>query len=195
MDNVTKMLNGFTIEIRNDIIKFIPEENTEPWWRLGLDRQEDGFLFPEIANDIERIASNLTVTGEDGLKRGKYNLFMTNLTPNPKSSQGNMKAKYSAYLIKKLQSRAVDLKRFYDKKVLIYLAIYLRKERFETNDVDNFIKVTLDAIKTYTGDDRNVVSVIAEKKILEGYPVQDLDFIEQILLVITDPEAKADIMK
>lgn len=193
MEKATKSLNGFTIEVRNNSITFIPEKNTEPWWRQSLDRKKEGFLCPEVAADILRIATNLSVEEENGTRVGKYNTFMTNLTPNPKSSQGNMKTKYKDYLINQLKSKEADLKKFYGKKILIYLAIYLREKRFETNDVDNFIKAILDAIKVYVGDDRHVVSVIADKKCLEGYPAEDFDFIEQILLVITDPEAKKDI--
>ena len=44
-----------------------------------------------------------------------------------------------------------------------------------------------------TSYDKNVVYV--DKKLLENYPEQDLDFIKQILLVVTDPKAKIDIMK
>lgn len=140
MSDEKKKLNGMTIEVRNKSIKFIHEKNTEPWWRNALDRTKDGFLCPEIAEDIQKIATNLTVKCEDGLLRGKYNLFMTNLPPNPKSSQGNMKTDYMKHIKGYLHKKEVDLKKFYDKQIIVYLAIYLRPERFETNDVDNFIK-------------------------------------------------------
>lgn len=142
-----------------------------------------------------RIAQNLTVPGADGRLIGKYNVFITNLPPNPSSSQGDRKAQYKQYLLDALDKKKTDLEKFKGKKVLVYLAVYLRRKRFETNDVDNFIKVILDALKVYIGDDKDVVSILTDKKILEGYPAQDLDFIEQVLLVITDPAAKSDLFK
>lgn len=50
-------------------------------------------------------------------------------------------------------------------------------------------------MKIYTGDDKHVVSVYVDKKQLIGYEDADYDFIEQVLLVITDPNAKADLLK
>ena len=32
-------------------------------------------------------------------------------------------------------------------------------------------------------------------ELLEGYPEEDLDFVEQVLLVVADPEAKKDIFR
>ena len=178
----------------NDSITFIPEKDTSPWWRKKFDRQKDGLLIPEVVQDMQKILRNLTKPDEKGILRGKYNCIITNLIPNPKSSQGNLKTKYQKYLIKELKSKEKNLKKFYNKQVLVYLIIYLRKERFETHDVDNFTKAILDALKVYIGDDRNVISLIVDKKPLEGYAPIDLDFVEQVVLVVTDPEAKKDIL-
>ena len=68
---------------------------------------------------------------------------------------------------------------------------YLRKERYEQSDVDNFIKPLIDGLKEYFGDDNKVQTVIAEKKMLdEKYAEEDFDFLECSLVTITDFKAR-----
>ena len=195
MSGEQKKLKGITIEIRKTSVKFIPEDKTYPWWREQLDRNKEGILCPQIMQDMQRIASNLTVDNEEGQRIGKYNFFITNLSPNPKSSQGRHKVAYREALVSKLQKRKDELLKFKDKKVLVYVGIYLRKKRFKTHDVDNFLKAIIDALKPFVGDDSKIVSILADKKELENYPTEDLDFLEQIFIVVTDPSARADILK
>jgi len=190
-----KVLKGFTIKVSQQSVKFIPEDETYPWWREQLNRKKDGLICPQILKDMLKIGMNLSRENERGERVGKYNLFLTNLSPNPKSSQGKSKREYKEALISKLKKRSAELEKFKDKKILLYVAIYLRKERFESNDVDNFLKAIIDAIKEYTGDDSSVVSVLAVKKLLENYPEEDLDFLEQIFIAITDPQAGSDILR
>jgi len=38
-------------------------------------------------------------------------------------------------------------------------------------------------------------AVLIEMKPLVGYPTEDLDFIEQIVVLVTSPEAKKDLFK
>lgn len=188
-----KRINTFTIEIENSSIRITPESETIPWWRQAFDKQTQGILCPEIVADMERIAKNLSEVREDGVMIGKYGAFMTSLPPKPRSSQGKRRKDFRRYLIDSLKEHEQNLQKFKDKKVLIYIAVYLRKERFETNDTDNFIKAIIDAVKVYIGDDKNVLSILTEKRCLDGYPVLDLDFLEQTLLVIVEPEARKDI--
>ena len=42
----------------------------------------------------------------------------------------------------------------------------------------------------FIGDDKNILSIIAEKKILDNYPKEDLDFLEQIFITIIEPPLK-----
>lgn len=188
-------LQGTTIRIENGTATFIPEDNTPSWWRSVLNRKTEGILCPQIIGDMNKIAINLSKLDEQGNRIGKYEVFSINLNPNPKSSQGAQKTKYRKRLVRELERKKKDLEKFRDKKILLYIAIYLREKRFKTWDVDNFVKAIMDALKEYVGDDSKVVTLIAEKKKLGPYPAADMDFLEQIFIVVTDPRAKADIFK
>ena len=192
---MAKKIRSFTIKLDRNSATIIPEKETKPWYRKRLDRARDGIVCEEIMQDLQRIANNLTKKNEDGEEVGKYDLFIKTLSPSPKSSQGKLKTFYKALLISKLERHKDELLKFKDKEVLIYIAMYFRKEKYKTRDVDNHLKAIIDATKTFIGDDSKAVLVFGEKKLLEGYPEEDMDFLEQVLLVITDPAAKADILK
>lgn len=193
--NEKKELPGTTIEIQDNKITFIPEKTTYPWWRNALDRKKEGFLFPEILQDMDRIAFNLTKEGPAGKRMSKYDAYAINLSANPKSSQGKQKSEYKKIIISQLEKGRSALEKFKGREILVYIAVYIRKERYDTNDVDNFVKTIIDALKPYVGDDSKVVVIIAEKKLIGDYPIEDLDFLEQVLLVVTVPEAKIDLLK
>ena len=188
-------IKGFTIEVRNNSIRFIPEDETYPWWRKHLDRQKDSILCPQILQHMQKIAFNLSEENDIGQRIGKYETFITNLPPIPKSSQGKKKTSYKNHLIKHLEKNSDKLNRFKDKDVLIYVAIYLRPKKFKTHDVDNFLKAIIDSLKGFIGDDNKVVSIFADKFQLINYPKEDFDFLEQVLIVITDPKARSEILK
>jgi Holliday junction resolvase RusA-like endonuclease len=179
-----KEIKGFTIEVGNGVAKIIPEDKTNHWYRNVLDRQKDGILCPEILQDMYQTARKLDIVDEKGI--GKCNAFMVNLSPNPKSSQGRLKTEYKNALIEKLEKEKSKIIEFKDKKVKLHISIYLRKERFEKQDVDNFIKVIVDSLKPFIGDDKNIISVSAEKKELENYTQEDMDFLEQVVITIIE---------
>jgi Holliday junction resolvase RusA-like endonuclease len=187
----------WTIEIRNDTIKFTPDNiGVDLNFAKHLDRVKDGILPPEIAEDMYKISLNLTREGSNGKRIGNYRLVVINLPANPKSSQKpKMRARYKKILIEQMLCHKNELVKFKGLKILVYIAIYLRIEKFESYDVDNFLKAIIDALKEYTGDDRDVVSVLAVKKNLEGYPENLYDFIEQTVVAVTTPDALSDISK
>lgn len=186
-------IKGITVEMREDNIKFIVEDKTYPWWRNQLHRQKDAILCPQILEHINKIGLDLTKVNEKGQRVGKYNAFMTNLKPNPKSSQGKMKKKYQKYLIEELKKSSDKLEKFRDKEVFLYIAVYLRPEKFDTYDLDNFLKAIIDSLNAFIGDDSRVVSILTDKIKLMDYPKEDLDFLEQVIIVIGDPKARSDI--
>ena len=188
-------VKGTTIEIRENSITFISEDKTHPWWRERLNREKDGILCPLILQKMQKLKSNLSRVNDGGQRVCKYNCFITNLPPNPKSSQGKMKVRYKKHLITCLKKNSKDLEKFKNKDVFVYIVIYLRPEKYNTYDVDNFLKAIIDSLKDFIGDDNKVVSILADKLRLENYPKEDLDFFEQVLLVVTNPRARLDILK
>lgn len=144
--------------------------------------------------DIDRIVKNLTKDGPDGKRLGKYDVVLKTLPAKPKSSQGASKTEYQKTLIEQLKKSGEDFTKFRNKEILVYICVYLREEKYKTHDVDNFIKAIIDALKPFIGDDSGVVTVIAEKKPIRNYQEEDLDFLEQVFVVVTTPEAKADIL-
>jgi Holliday junction resolvase RusA-like endonuclease len=129
------------------------------------------------------------------------NLFST-LQPKPRPFQKrggkrnkNWRNKYKEYLSEDISKNEKDLKKFKNKKVLLYLCFYLRKRNFEQSDIDNYVELIMDALKCYIGDDKNVVNLIVDKKMLyEEYDPSDLDFLENTLVLVSEPLAKKDIV-
>lgn len=195
MEKEVKKLRGLTVEINKGKVKLTLEDETHPWWREERNREKDSILCPEIAKKIIDIASNLTYENDKGEKLGKYNFEIINLPPNPKSSQGKMKTRYKNHIIDFLKERGKGLERFKDKEILLYVGIYLRPERYESYDIDNFLKAVIDSLKEFIGDDNKIISLLVDKYKIEDYPKEDLDFLEQVLIVVTDPKAKQDILK
>ncbi|MDP4012022.1 MAG: RusA family crossover junction endodeoxyribonuclease [Candidatus Nanoarchaeia archaeon] len=191
MEESLKQLSGTTIEIREGSITFTREDKTYAWWRERLDRDKDGILCPEIGQHMLNIAQSFTRKNDKGQIVSKYNMFMTNLSPNPRSSQGLKKQKYKKYLINHLNKNKEALLKFKDKEVLVYIAVYLRPKKAETQDIDNFSKVILDALKEFIGDDSKVNTLIMKKYKLENYPKEDLSFLEQVVILVTDPKASS----
>lgn len=206
MENeVKKEVPSYSIEVHEDKLTgkitkvLIFQENpSDTWYRGKWNRKKDGLLPPEIIADMQKFAIGLSNVNDKGQYIGKYELIMTNLPANPKSSKSS-KSEYTAFIKEHLKKKGTDKEiaiKFNNKKVLVYIAVYLRKSRCDKgNDVDNFAKNILDSIKEYLGDDSQVDALIVEKKPLVGYPEEDLDFIEQAVVAITNPEAKSDIFK
>ena len=178
-------------------IKIIKEEKPNTWYRERFDRDKQGIICNEIARDMQWLTKNLTTTNEEGKLVGKYNIVMFNLQNKPKTLQrrGKNRSEYKKILIKEMKKRENDLLKFKDTFVLVYLCFYLRKEKFMTTDLDNYSKTVIDALKEFIGDDSKIVSLILEKKELGSYPKEDMDFVEQALLVLTDPKARTDIIR
>lgn len=188
-----KEVGEFDIEIKNKALTITPAQPTH-WYRDALVRGKQGILCTQILQDMTKIAFNLSKPSPQGYV-GKYNFLSFNFDVNPKSSQGRKVSSYKESLAIELKKHASGMVPFKDKKLLLYVCVYLRKERFEKDDTDNFIKVIQDSLVPYVGDDKNIVSVIAEKKQLENYPDEDMDFLEKVVVLITDPAAKSDILK
>ncbi len=198
MTDEIKEVGSFRVETDGGTITLIPEHTTTPTWR-NLDRKKEGIVPDELLKDYFKIAMNLTKPYDDGKRIGKYHIFMTTISPNPKSSQGALKSFYKEAIIENLKKKEEFFmqfnKQFNKKEILLYVAVYLRKDRYEKNDVDNFIKVIVDSLKPFIGDDSRIVSILAEKKLLGNYPKEDYDFLEQVFILIADPDAKKDIFK
>lgn len=173
------------------------EKDSIPWHREKFDRKKDGLLVPEIMEDMNRISLNLCKINEKGERIGKYPAWMTNLSPNPKTSKG-AKQEYSSYLKEGINKGNKDneLAKFIGREKLVYIIVYLRDKRYLSgNDVDNFAKLILDSLKPFIGDDDKITTLMVEKKLLSNYPKEDLDFIEQAVVVVTVPDAKKDLFK
>jgi len=177
-----------------------PEEKTDPWHRKVLDRDRDGIVCPEIWKDMMQISFNVSKVNAKGQRVGKYrDSYITNLPANPKSGQGRESSKYQERIIsniKESQKNVEILAKHKGKEKLVYMCVYLRASRFENGqpDVDNVQKAVLDALKIFIGDDKENTLVIAEKKKLPNYPDADMDFLEQVIVVVTEPAAKVDIL-
>lgn len=194
MSDKVNEIKGITIEFHEKGIKFIPEDITDPWWRDHLNRSKDGILCPQILSHMHKILLNLTKVNDVGQRVGKYNIFMTNLQPNPKSSQGKMKTTYKDNLIERFEKSREKLEKFRDKEVFVYIAIFLRPKRYDSHDLDNFLKAIIDSLNEFIGDDSKVVSILTDKIKLIDYPKEDFDFLEQAFIVIGDNlEARSDI--
>jgi len=205
MEEEKKKIPSYRIELgidkktgKTNKILVTSEKYSDNWHRERFDRKKDAILPPDIIADMQIIGKNLCKVNEKGQYIGKYsNLFLVNLPANPKSSKQS-KQEYSSFVREIVKKKKWDktIAKFYDKRVLIYICVYLRKSRCDKgNDVDNFAKTILDSIKEYLGDDSQVDTLIVEKKALIGYHEEDLDFLEQVIIAITDPEAKVDIFK
>lgn len=194
-ENKTKELRSFTLEVRASSVRFIPESKPDYSHRTRLNRDTDAIVFPEIAQRAWNIAKSTSRIDALGRMVGKYNIFIGTLPPKPKSSQGTERAIYKERLIKVLREKEQDLLKFKDREIFIYIAVYLRPRKFKRYDTDNFPKAIVDAVKVFTGDDNKAISVFTDKIQLENYPQPDLDFLEQVLLVVADPAAKLDVIK
>jgi len=205
MNEEKKKIPSFQIDVHMDKetgkpkkATISPEQKGTTWYRMQMDRKKDGLLTPEMIADIQKIGINLSKINEKRQYIGKYpNLFVANFPANPKSSKKSKK-EYSSHLKEHIVKKGwgKEFAKFHNKRVLIYIIIYLRESRYKNgNDVDNFAKSILDSLKEYIGDDSQVDILIIEKKLLSGYDEKDLDFLEQAIVAVTNPEAKADILK
>lgn len=206
MTEKERELKGIGIEVHTSektgkITKmvFTPEGKANPWYRKSLDRNRDGVLCIEIRKDMSQLVHNLSKLNDKGQRVGKYKeASVINFPANPKSGQGSGGTEYKERLIAHIKSEKYEkqLAVFKNEEKLVYVCVYLREKRFQQgNDVDNFLKPVLDALKVFIGDDTKNVLVIAEKKRLPNYPEADMDFLEQIVIVVTEPAARADILK
>ena len=152
-------------------------------------------MHSQIGQDTKRILDKLSYPDEKGFLKAKYLIEIMSVSPKPKTQQSKSATKYKKLLKEEMKKREKNLAKFKDKKLLVYICIYLRKERYEQSDVDNFIKLLIDGLKEYFGDDNKVQTVIAEKKMLdEQYEDEDLDFLECSLVVITDFKARGMVL-
>ena len=179
------------VNAENAIIKMMREKEPDYSHRTRFDKNKDALLHPQIGQDVKKIMDKFSYTDKNGFLKGKYLIEIMSVSPKPKTQQSKSVSKYKKLLKEELIKRRNNLAKFKNKKLLIYICIYLRKERYEQSDVDNFIKPLIDGLKEYFGDDNKVQTVIAEKKQLdERYDEQDFDFLECSLVAITDFKAR-----
>ena len=133
-------------------------------WRKILDRNRDCIVHKQNVEDIDIFMKKIPHTiNEKGQTIAKCQIWADIVPPKPKSFQSKSKPKYMEYLKEHFETRKKKLEKFKDLNLMIYLSIYLSKERF-TSDVDNFAKPILDALKPFFGDDSKVHILIVEKK-------------------------------
>jgi len=185
------------------IIKYWPEKEPDNSHRERLNREKDGLLHPQIAQDIIRIRDSVSYIGKEGNLLGKYNMFMFTLSPKPKTLQrkgGNEQSKqrniYKDYITEEFKKNRDALEKFKGLKIFVYLCFYLRKKKFEGTDLDNYPKLILDCLKPFSGDDSQIITLLLEKKQLYvDYHKADLDFIENTLIIVAEENARKDIFK
>jgi len=177
------------------VIKFWQEKEPNNWHRKEFDRNKDGLVHTQIIQDIQKIIRKISYIEGNNTLKSKCLAEITTVAPKPKTQQSHSISKYKQLLKDHFQKHQQSLSRFKDKKLLVYICIYLRKERYEQSDVDNFIKPIIDALKEYFGDDNKVEAIIAEKKqLFEEYHQEDLDFLESSLVAILDIKARKNLL-
>jgi len=191
--------NEKILELKGDEIasfSLIPEKSVSPYWRKILDRNRDCLVHKQNYEDLNSFIKNIPHTyNENGQPIAKYEAWACVVPPKPKSLQASSVSKYKKNLTEFFETQKDKLQKFKDLNLLIYLCVYLRKERFDT-DVDNLAKPILDSLKPYFGDDKKVHTLIVEKKQLyDNYDPTDLDFIENSLVIILDSMVRNDIVK
>ena len=178
-----------------------PEDNPDNSHRERLDRKKQGLVHKQIYDDMQKIMKQVSYIDETNFPKGKYQTWTKTIEPNPKTlqrkgGQSNIRKKYREILEEYFKKEKDELGKFKDKKLLVYLCFYLRKDRFEKSDVDNYIKWFIDSFKEYIGDDKQIATLIAEKKQLDdNYEEADLDFLETTLVYITEHRARSDLLK
>ena len=183
------------INADDGVIKMKREKECDFSYRYRFDKNRDSIMHKQIAKDAERFINKLSYTDEGGCLKAKYLVEIMLVSPKPKTQQSKSSPKYKKLIKEQIEKRKKNLAKFKNKKLLVYICVYLRKERYEQSDVDNFTKPIIDGMKEYFGDDNIVQTVIVEKKMLdEQYDEKDLDFLECSLVVITEYGAKSMIM-
>lgn len=132
-------------------------------------------------------------TDEKGVLRCKCELysFMIPMRPMSVQSKGNHCDALNVFI----KTKAPRLGLFKNLQKLVYICAFLGKKRIGT-DVDNMAGDILDAMKIYFGDDKGVTSLIIEKVMLnENYPENDLNYLENHLVIISDAMVRNDIIK
>lgn len=179
----------------NATVKMMVEKKPDYWYRKIFDRNRDALLHKQVAQDTKKILDKLSYTDEKGNLKAKYLTEVMTVSPKPKTQQSKSASKYKQLIREQMEKRKTNLAKFKDKKLLVFICVYLRKERYEQSDVDNFAKPIIDGMKEYFGDDNKVQTVIIKKKMLdEKYDKEDLDFLEGSLIMITDINAEETIL-
>jgi len=182
-------------------IKIKKEKKVDNWHRKSFDREKDAILLPRVSRDMGLLMGTQVIEKE-GQLIGKRKVHCGSIPIRPKTF-GNRKIKKSEKkrrYLKNLQEyftkNKKDLEKFQEEKeLLVYICFYLRERSYYQNDLDNYIKVMLDALKKFIGDDNKIVCLIVEKKGIIGAEEIDLDFFEQSLMFISTPDAKQDLFQ
>lgn len=186
----TEILNA-----NNAVVKMMVEKKPDYWYRKMFDRNRDALLHEQVAQDTKKILDKLSYTDEDGNLKAKYLTEIMTVSPKPKTQQSKSASKYKQFIKEQMKKRKMNLAKFKDKKLLVYICVYLRKERYEQADADNFAKPIIDGMKEFFGDDNQIQTIITKKKMLdEKYDKEDLDFLEGSLVMITDISAEEKIL-
>jgi len=197
--NTGKIIKEIDIK-PNDTLMYKREEIQDLSYRIRLDRKKSGLFHKQVHDDMMKIVEQTSINNGTKFPKGKYLTWMKSIEPNPKTlqrrgGQSEQRKAYKETLEEYFKKSEKELEKFKDKKLLVYLCFYLRKERFETSDVDNYVKWFIDTFKEYIGDDKQVETLIAEKKQLyDDYSKEDLDFLETTIVYITEHSAIEDIL-
>lgn len=189
-----------------DNVPVYPDIPLTPEVKPLLKKNKKSVMHRQMKEDLIRFRDNIpSYKDEEGIKRSKCEISSFSIPIKPKSFYSPSKKKYEEYIHAYLKPKAQQLAKFKDLEILVYICVYLskRKDRYPVIDVDNIAKPILDAMKPYFGDDketsngdRKVKVLIVEKKMLDAtYPEDDLDYLENSVVVITDAMVRNDIVK
>jgi len=162
----------------------------------GMRRHVDSVMHQEMKDVLVRFLHHIpSYKDEKGDTRSKCEITSFSVNMMPKS-HNSMNAKDRQNLDNCIRPRAERLAVFKNLDKLVFICFFLSKKRFSDADVDNLAKPIMDGLKHYFGDDNRVTVLITEKRMLsEQYPKDDLDFLENSLVVITDAMVRDDIIR
>lgn len=178
------------------------KKDTEDYsYRKYFNREKDAILLPIVSRDVGILAGN-NIIEKKGNLIGKRQIYVSSIPIKPKPfgnlkrNNSKQKEKYKNYFKEHFKKKGEELEKLKkEENLLVYLCFYLRERKFLKTDVDNYVKVIIDALSDFIGDDNKIVSLIVEKKGLINIDPKDADFFEQTLIFVSTPDAKEDLFK
>ena len=157
-------------EKTNITIKKEKRNHEDYSYRRYLNREKDAILLPVVSRDMGILAGNNAIE-KDGKIVGKRNIYLSSIPIKPKpfgnlkGKSSKQKEKYKNYFREHFKKKGEELEKLKkEKHLLVYLCFYLREKKFLKSDIDNYIKVIIDVLSEFIGDDSKIVSLIVEKK-------------------------------